>query len=539
MPVATQNRGRTPHEAAGLCLKAMIRSTDAYPFRTLAAPLRFAIALASIAIVFLIDYFGDTMVDDGSTFLLLGTAVMASAWFAGTGPALAATILGAVLGALAVGGQSGTDAAVPMHLALFVVQGLLLTAVVSELRAARCASDQQARVAQSARREGEAASRIKDDFLATVSHELRTPLNAVLGWVHLLRTGKLDQASSTRGLESIERNVRLQAQLTADLLDVSKALTGNLQLDSHPTRLCGAARQAIASVDPAARAKGVIVRSSIPATPVPVLGDPSRLRQVAWQLLANAIKFTPRGGRVDLAVAAVGGEARLTVTDSGCGIDPQFLPRIFDRFTQADPSPTRTAGGLGVGLALVRELVELHGGEVEARNRDDRPGAIFTVRFPLQSVDLLVREPVRTQAAMPSTMACAPLDGLRVLVLEQDLDTRELLRTVLQQRGVLVRTVGSVAEALEFLEGWQPDVLVSDRASPDHASYALVGKIQSLDAEHGGRIPALALTTCARTDRLGQLLAEVQSDLPKPVEPALLTAEIARITGRERRHAQR
>ena len=518
----------------------MTGTADAYPFRTLAAPLRFAIALAAISIVFLIDRLGGAMVDDGSTFLLLGTAVMASAWFAGSGPALAATVVGAVLGATAMGGGSHTDAAVPMHLALFVVQGLLLTALVSELRAARRASETQARVAQAARRDGEAASRMKDDFLATVSHELRTPLNAVLGWVHLLRTGKLDQSTSSRGLESIERNVRLQAQLTADLLDVSKALTGELQLDSHPMPLSDAARQALAAVESAALAKGVNVTAYIPSVPVPVLGDAARLRQILWQLLANAIKFTPRGGDVNLTVEEEGGEALVRVTDSGRGIDPQFLPRIFDRFTQADPSPTRTAGGLGVGLALVRELVELHGGEVEARNREDESGAVFTVRLPLQAAELLAHEPLRAPANVPTDLACAPLDGLRVLVLDEDLDARELLRTVLQQRGVIVRTVSSVADALELLEGWRPDVLVSDSASPSHDSYALVGKIQSLDAEHGGRIPALALTTFARNDgRLGQMLAAVQSDVPKPVEPALLTAEIARLTGRERRRAQR
>jgi signal transduction histidine kinase/CheY-like chemotaxis protein len=512
-------------------------TADAYPFRTLPAPLRFAIALASIAAVFLVDRVGGTAIDDGTHFLLLGTAVMASAWFAGTGPALAATVLGAILGAIKAGDAGGSSAAT--HLAVFVLQGLLLTALVSELRAARRTAERQARDAQVARQEGEAANRMKDEFLATVSHELRTPLNAVLGWVHLLRTGKLDAPTSTRGLESIERNIRLQSQLTSDLLDVSKALTGKLQLDSHPTLITEAVRLAVAAVGPAARAKGVTVDASLPDKPAVVLGDSNRLRQITWHLLANAIKFTPRGGTVELTVGTSDDQVWLTVQDSGHGIDPEFLPRIFDRFTQADSSATRTAGGLGVGLALVRELVELHAGEIEARNRPGAAGAIFTARFPLQSPELMERVPERT-APGPLPVACPPLDGVRVLVLDQDQDARELLRTVLQQRGAAVRAVDSVAEALESLEGWHPDVLVSDSGSPEHDSYALFGRVQSLDADRGGRIPALALTAAARNDeRLSHLLAGVQRDFPKPIEPALLTAEIARLTGRERRRAQR
>ncbi|HEX6975628.1 MAG TPA: hybrid sensor histidine kinase/response regulator [Vicinamibacterales bacterium] len=499
--------------------------------------MRFAIAIVSVALVFLIERAGGSAVDDGSQFLLLGTAVMASAWFAGTGPALAATVLGATLGALEAGDPRGTSAA-SMHLAIFVVQGLLLTALVSELRAARRTSEQQARVAQAARREGEAASRMKDEFLATISHELRTPLNAVLGWVHLLRTGKLDQVSAARGLESIERNVRLQAQVTADLLDVSKALTGQLQLESVPTALNEPIQQAVSAISAAAQAKGVSIHTTQPEAPIVVLGDPMRLRQIAWHLLANAIKFTPRGGRIDVAIEAVGQEAQVTVRDTGSGIEPQFLPHIFERFTQADGSPTRTTGGLGVGLALVRELVELQGGEIEAQNAPEPGGAILKVRFPVQPAELLARTRKPEQALIFAS--APPLDGVRVLVLEQDVEARDVLRTLLQQGGAAVRAVSSVADALESLEGWRPDVLVSDAASPSRDSYALVGKVQSLDPERGGRIPALALTTFARTDeRLAPLLADVQCELPKPVEPAVLTAEIARLTGRERRRARR
>lgn len=511
-------------------------TADAYPFPAQPAPLRFAVALAALGAVFVLEYFFGSLIDDGSHFLLLGTAVMASAWFAGTGPALAATVVGAVAGA--IDGPSSMDnvRATQAHLALFVVQGLLLTALVSELRRARRDAEHEASVAQEARRDSEAAGRMKDEFLATISHELRTPLNSVLGWLHLLRTGKLDSATSSRGFESVERNVRLQAQLTSNLLDVSKVLTGQLRLDSRPVSLSDAAREAVIAATPAAQAKGVQVTSDIPDEPIAVLGDCTRLRQVVWHLLANAVKFTPAGGAVRLAVREVNDEATLTVLDSGPGIDPEFLPRIFERFTQEDGSPTRTAGGLGVGLSLVRDLVELHGGRIEARNNDGGNGAEFTASFPLHAARAV--ECVAAPAALPSSSP--PLDGLRVLVLDQDADGRDLLRTVLQQRGAVVRTAASVADALESLESWRPDILVSDSATPERDSYALVGKVQTLESERGGRIPAAALTAFARTDeRVRRMLEAFQCDLPKPVEPATLTAEIARLTGRERRRIAR
>ena len=496
--------------------------------------MRFGLALALLATVVVLDRSTTPLFDNGSHLILLAIAVMATAWFAGTGPALLATILAAVLGARHAHVTEGTAY---LHLALFLVHGLVLTGVIAELRGARRQAEQRARDAVAAQQQGESANRMKDEFLATISHELRTALNAVLGWVHLLRTCKLDGVTASRGLESIDRNVRLQAQLTADLLDVSKALTGKLRLEPQPSPLDDAARQALVSATPAAKAKGVRIDVSIPETPVVVHGDPTRLRQIAWQLLANAIKFTPREGLVEITVDAFGQDARLIVRDSGLGIDPEFLPRIFDRFTQADPSPTRSAGGLGVGLALVRELVELHGGEIEARNRADGTGAIFIVRFPLQ-VAVPLPGPVASSKG-PAT-ASAFLEGLRILVLDQEPEGRELLRTLLQQRGAVVRTAGSVAEALDSLESWQPDVLVSDSTAPEHDSYALVGKVQSLDSDRGGRIPAVALTSVSRTDeRMRGMLAAVHRDVPKPVEPSVLTAEIARLAGRERRRAQR
>ena len=511
-------------------------SADAYPFRTLPGPSRFSIAIGLVAIVFLIDQSAGELIDEGSQFLLLGTAVGATAWFAGTGPALLATVLGAILGATSASDRD--TGAVGLHLALFLVHGLILTGVVDELRRARRNAEARARDADSAKRESEIANRTKDEFLATISHELRTPLNAVLGWAHLLRTDRLDAATAQRGLEAIDRNARLQAQLTADLLDVSKALTGKLRLSSSSAPLDDAVRQAIASALPAARAKGVLLVLTRAESAV-VHGDPTRLRQIAWQLIANAIKFTPRGGTIEVATHPAKDEAVLRVQDSGQGIDPAFLPRVFERFTQADSSATRKAGGLGVGLALVRELVELHGGEIDAQNRPDRNGAVFTVKLPLQAPETAQRSDIVVEREAPIA-EWAPLDGLRVLVFEEDLEGRELMRTVLQRGGADVQTASTVGDALTSLESWRPDVLVSDSLSTEHDSYSLTGKVLSLEAHRGGRIPAAALTTAARSDDgLRRLLADVQRELPKPVEPALLTAEIARLTGRERRRAQR
>ena len=475
------------------------------------------------------------VIDDGGLFLLLSLTVLATAWFSGTISALSVTVLGGVIGGVL--GERLGSAAVELHLAVFVMQGVLLTALVAELRRARRAAERQANVAKAALTEAEAASRTKDEFLATISHELRTPLNAVLGWVHLIRTGKLDAETSARGFESIARNVRMQAQLTSDLLDISKALTGRLRVDSEPVSLTDAIAEAVAQVSAAASAKDIDLHVDRPG-PIVVRGDANRLRQVVWHLLANAIKFTPRGGAIDVTIEKDNDACITTVRDTGPGIDPEFLPRIFDRFTQADGSPTRLAGGLGVGLSLVRELVERHGGEITATNNEDGPGARFAIRLPLHVDDQAVHG--RTPASAVPTTGSPPLAGVRVLLLDRDRDARELLGIVLRQRGAAVQVAASVDQALELLESWRPDVLVSDAASPERDTYVVVGKVQSLEADRGGRIPALALTAFARRDRhVRQLLSDVHRDLPKPVEPAVLTAEVARAAGRERRRAHR
>jgi signal transduction histidine kinase len=511
----------------------MIRPGGPYPFPTVPLAVRHFVALTAVVIAFLASRTRPAVVDEGGLFLLLSITVLGAAWFAGSGSALAVTVLGAALGSSETRGHPSF--AVHTHLALFALEGVLLTALVAKLRRALRVAERAAAEAESARHDVEAASRTKDEFLATISHELRTPLNAVLGWLHLVRSGKLDSATQARGLDAVERNIRLQAQLTTDLLDVSRALTGRLRLEIAPLRLKTVIEEALSQAAPAALAKDVSLHLTAPPGHPTVRADATRLRQVVWHLLANAIKFTPRGGKIFLSLEA-GDMARITVRDTGPGVAGDFLPRIFDRFTQADSSTTRGAGGLGVGLSLVRELVERHGGDIRAAN-DPAGGAIFTVRLPLHPED----QPAVAPGDAPRLGAGSPpLDGVRVLLVDRDRDARDLLSVVLEQRGAAVHAAATVGEALEMLEAWRPDVLVSDTAFPERDTYALVGRVQTLDADRGGRIPAVALTSLVRSDAaMGRLLANVTHDLPKPVEPAVLTAEIARLAGRERRKVAR
>jgi signal transduction histidine kinase len=496
---------------------------DTLPFPTLAAPARFALALGAVMLVFLVDQTFGLLVDDGSEFVLLGTAVMASAWIGGTGPALLAVVAGGVLGAR--GPAEGLDRASQVHLALFVVHGLLLTGVFAEMRRAHRVAESRAREANLFRRTSEAAARMKDEFLATLSHEMRTPLNAALGWIHLLRRGGLDADTTRRGMESVERNVRRQAQITSDLLDVSRSLSGQLDLDATRVSLADVTREAIEGTALACAAKRVTVDAALDVAPLVVLGDARRLRQIASQLVANAVKFAPRNSTVSIRVDQSNDTARLMVSDTGPGIAAEFLPRIFDRFSQEDASPIRVAGGLGIGLSLVRELVELHGGRIVAGNRADSRGAVFTVSLPLQGAG--------ASTAIPSSgvRTGARLDGVRVLVFDQDREGSDVVRLLLRESGADVQIAESLADALEGLESWRPDVLLSEAPGSGGDAYALVAKLPALESARGGRIPLLALTAFARHDpAMRKMLAGCTRDLPAPLELARLTAEIARLT---------
>ncbi|WP_164928427.1 hybrid sensor histidine kinase/response regulator [Gloeobacter violaceus] len=386
---------------------------------------------------------------------------------------------------------------------------------------------------QAAKVDAEEANRLKDEFLATLSHELRSPLTAILGWTKLLRQVDLGAVRAAHALEVIERNALAQNQLIEDLLDISRIVAGKLRIEAAAVDLAGVIEAAIGTVRPAAQARAIEVDTEIePGVPL-LMGDATRLQQVVWNLLANAVKFTPNGGRVRVRLSRRGTAAEVAVSDSGLGIAPHLLPHVFERFRQADSSSTRSHGGLGLGLAIVRQLVELHSGTVSAASPGEGQGATFTVRLPFDGARTLLagdHSPGDWTRESP-TACCGRLDGLRVLVVDDEPQARELVRTTLELCGAQVATAGSAAEALAEVRRSKPAVLVSDIAMPGEDGYALLRQLRLLEAECGGRIPAVALTAYARVeDRRRALLAGFQTHLSKPVEPSELVAAVANLS---------
>jgi PAS domain S-box-containing protein len=384
-------------------------------------------------------------------------------------------------------------------------------------------------------REAQRVNRVKDEFLATLSHELRTPLNAILGWARLLRVGKLDEGARGRALETIERNASAQAQLIEDLLDVSRIISGKFQVDVRPVDLPAVTEAALDAVRLAAEVKNIDLVARIERVPE-LAGDPTRLQQVVWNLLSNAIKFTQRGGRVEVRVGVADSHVEIVISDNGEGIRKDFLPYVFDRFRQADGTTTRAHSGLGLGLAIVRHLVELHGGSVRAESDGEGKGAVFSVWLPVAAVRPKPEVEPRPGAALPLIADHAlPLAGLRVLVVDDEADARELVAAVLTESGARVVAVGSVPEAILAVERHRPDVLVSDIGMPTEDGYSLMRRLRAME-KTVGRIPAAALTAYATVqDRTRALLAGYSSHLPKPIEPAELTAVVANLAGRPAR----
>jgi PAS domain S-box-containing protein len=376
----------------------------------------------------------------------------------------------------------------------------------------------------------EEAGRRMNEFLAMVSHELRTPLTSMLGWIRLIRGKRLDAAVVERGLATIERNTLAQTRLIEDLLDVSRIISGKLRLTVEPADLEPSIRAAVDAVRLSAESKNVRLEVVLETDVGLVSADAERLQQVVWNLLSNAIKFTPKGGRVRIELARVNSSAEIRVIDTGKGIEPEFLPYVFDRFRQADPSITREQGGLGLGLAIVQYLVEAHGGTVRAESEGEGKGATFVVRLPLMAVNA-DRPKASAEAGSGlgvATYECPPeLAGVRVLVVDDEADAREMLRVVLDGCQVVVRTAASAADATHLLDEWEADVLVSDIGLPGEDGYDLIRKIRQRPAERGGRIPAVALTAYARAeDRIRALSSGYQMHVTKPVEPAELIVVI-------------
>ena len=392
--------------------------------------------------------------------------------------------------------------------------------------------------AQAALAEAEAASRSKDEFLATLSHELRTPLNAIFGWARMLDAGALDPAMTARALEAICRNAEAQVKLVEDLLDVSRIITGNLRLDIRQVTLPVVIEAALDAVRPAAAAKGLRLETVLDPDAGPIMGSAERLQQVVWNLLINAVKFTPRGGRVQVVLQRVNSSVRIVVSDTGQGMAADVLPFVFERFRQGDNGSTRVHGGLGIGLALVRHLVDLHGGRVKAESPGPGLGATFTVELPVAMVTAYQPPPALAVVPLslpPPAPSPAPpsLRGIGVLLVDDDRDGLELAGVILTNCGADVRTCASPAAALEVLAGWTPDVAVLDIEMPGEDGFTLLRRARALVSARGIRIPALALTAYGRpSDRTRALAAGFNLHLSKPVDPTELALAVGSLAGR-------
>jgi CheY-like chemotaxis protein/nitrogen-specific signal transduction histidine kinase len=383
----------------------------------------------------------------------------------------------------------------------------------------------------------ERANRLKDEFLATLSHELRTPLTAIVGWSEILGSPKLDPVTSLRAIEVIRRNARMQVQMVDDLLDVSRIITGKLRMSVQPVDLGTVIIAAVDGLRPAAEAKEIRLQLQLDSPAGQVSGDPDRLQQVAWNLLSNAIKFTPKGGGVMVRLERVESHLEVTVSDTGVGIAKEFLPHVFDRFRQADATSTRAFGGLGLGLAIVRQLVELHGGTVRVFSEGEGLGSTFTFSLPLMAARSAISDTGNAQEPefKPSDFECPPeLNGLRVLVVDDEADTCELLQFILEGCGAKVKTASSAAAALEAVAEEVFDVLISDIGLPDEDGYSLIAKVRALGKERGGKIPAAAALTAYAGEeaRIRVLQSGFQIHVPKPISPSELIAVVANLAGR-------
>ena len=385
------------------------------------------------------------------------------------------------------------------------------------------------------RAQAEEASRLKDEFLAVVSHELRSPLNAITGWASLLLMRQHDDQTK-HAIETILRNAQTQTQLIADLLDVSRIVTGQLRLNVRSFKVIPVVEAAIEVVRPAADAKSIRIETIFDPSSGPVAGDPDRMQQIFWNLLSNAVKFTPRGGRIQVRLQRIDSHVEIVVSDTGRGVDPKLLPFIFERFRQGDSSTTREHGGLGLGLAIVRHLVELHGGVVNAYSDGPGKGTEFIIQLPAMVSTRgqeAGEERVHPSAGGSLSGSIPALAGVRVLVVDDERDAREIVSVILGEAGAEIATASGSREAVDLIDKWKPDILISDIGMPGESGYDLIRMVRTLPADHGGQTPAIALTAYARTqDRLKILSAGFQMHVPKPIEPIELATVVASLAKR-------
>src|SRR5215813_2564793 len=495
--------------------------------------LHYFVALAAVVVAFTVRFLLDPALGDVAQFLLFSLSVVVAAWSGGLGPGLLATAVSAILGDYFFIDQPHSfytkHSAERLELGLFIGVGISIS-ILSQARLSAEAKRQQLLVSErEARKMAEDANRLKDEFLATVSHELRTPLASISGWAKLLRVGNLDAERAARALETIERNAQSQNQLINDLLDVSRIITGKMSLDIGLLQLGSVIESAVETVRPAADAKGIRLNVLLDPAAESVSGDAHRLQQVVWNLLSNAIKFAPKGGRVDVRLERINSQVEITVADNGQGIKPEFLPYVFDRFRQEDGGASRRQGGLGLGLAIVRHLVELHGGTVRAASKGLDKGATFTVTLPMAPVDW--RETAAGKRLAPENLPS--LAGVRALLVDDEAEALELITVMLARGGLEVRTARSAAAALAAFDEWRPDILISDIGMPGEDGYMLMKKWRERESARGGHIPAIALTAYARPeDRQRALSVGYESHVPKPVAADELLAIVASLTNR-------
>jgi signal transduction histidine kinase/ActR/RegA family two-component response regulator len=492
--------------------------------------LRYGLAMAIVFVATAMRFAVDPLIHDQIPYFIYIAGVVIATWFCGWGGGLVATGLSALVGNYFFVAPRyefiphGEDW---IAMTLFAAVSLFLVAQVGRWSDAERELRIQHGELQTLHAETERMNRVKDEFLATLSHELRTPLNAVIGWAHLLADPRLEADKRQHAAEVILRNGQAQAALVQDMLDISRIITGKVTLHIAATDMSVVVMHAIETVGPAQRAKHIDLRYDLAEDAV-VAGDHDRLRQIVWNLLSNAVKFTPKGGRVDVRTTIADSQFVLTVSDTGIGIESDYVPRMFQRFSQADSSTTREFGGLGVGLAIVRYLVELHGGTVTAESPGRGQGATFTVRLPIRAIVQPEQAPAHEDHPAVEQEPAPRLDRLRVLVVDDEPDARELVQAALARLGAEVRTAALASEAFESLGRWRPDVIVSDIGMPGEDGYSLIRRIRALSPAAGGRIPAVALTAYAQeADRVKAHAAGYQAHVAKPVTPNHLARVVA------------
>ncbi len=507
---------------------------------------RYFIAIAATAVVFTARFLLNSVLGDVAPLLIFTLSVMVAAWYGGLGPGLLATALGALLGDYffiePLYSFRIYNHAEWIEEVLFLGIGISIS-ILSQARLSLEAKRQQLLIseqdarksAEDARRTAEDANRLKDEFLSTVSHELRTPLTAINGWALMLSAGRLNAAQSERALETIVRNAKSQNQLINDLLDVSRIIAGKVRLDVAPLNLGSVIEAAVETVRPAAEAKGISLSALLDPAAETVSGDAERLQQVVWNLLSNAVKFAPKGGRVEVRLERADSQVEIIVSDNGQGIKPEFLPYVFERFRQEDSGTSREQGGLGLGLAIVRHIVELHGGTARVASEGLGKGATFTVALPIARECAVSPDELRDKAAGGRLAPQNPptLVGVRALFVDDEAEAREIITMMLAQSGAEVRTAVSAPEALAACDEWRPDILISDIGMPGEDGYMLMKELRARESEGGGHIPAIALTAYGRReDRLRALSVGYESHVPKPVDPEELLDAVASLTGR-------